>query len=170
MPGVVAEISLSIDATLTGSNDLGNPKQRVPVNETIQLLAGTNAVNKADLLFSDTRTIAASGNEDLDLAGVLASAFGATIAAAEIVLLYIKAADANTNNVVVGPAASAGALGPFGDASDRLSIRPGEFLPLISQTGWAVTATSADKINVSNSGAGTGVTYDILIIGRSVAA
>lgn len=32
-------------------------------------------------------------------------------------------------------------------------------------TGYAVTAGTADQLKVANSGAGTGVTYDIVIVG-----
>lgn len=170
MAGVTAEISLSIDATLTGASDLGNPKQRVSVAETVQLIAGTDAVNKADLLFADTRTLAASTSEDLDLAGALASAFGATITAAEIVAIFIRAADANTNTVNFGPAASNGFTGPFADASDRLKVKAGEWAVLVSETGWAVTAGTGDLLTVTNGGAGTSVTYDVVLIGRTVAA
>lgn len=170
MPGVTANIAFSFDATLAGSSDLGSPKQRVTISKALALIAGTDAVNKADILFADTRTIAASGNEDLDLAGVLTDAFGATVAAAEVVAIFIAAAAGNTNNVVVGPAAAAGFMGPFGAATDRIAIKPGEWQPFVSQSGWPVTATSADKLNVANSGAGTGVDYDIVILGRTVAA
>lgn len=170
MPGVTADIAFSLDATLVGSSDLGSPRQRVTISKALALIAGTDAVNKADILFADTRTIAASGNEDLDLAGVLANAFGATVAAAEVVAIFIAAAAANTNNFVVGPAAAAGFTGPFGDVTDRISIKPGEWQAFISRSGWAVTAATADKLNVANSAAGTGVDYDIVIIGRTVAA
>jgi hypothetical protein len=170
MPGVAANISVSIDATQTGSGDLGTPKFRVQKSKALQWAAGTAAVNQADVLFSDTRTLTASATEDLDLAGVLSSVFGATIAAAEVLLIYIEAAAGNTNNVVFGPAAVNGFPGPFGDVSDRIAVRPGEFSLLASQTGWAVGAGATDTITVTNSGAGTGVDYDIVVIGRTVAA
>lgn len=170
MAGVKAELTLSIDATLTGTGDLGDPKQRVIINEALSLLAGTDAVNKADILFQDSRNIAASGNEDLDFAGVLTTAFGATIAAAELVAVFIKAHATNVNNVRFGPTASVGALGPFADITDRLSIKPGEYIVLVSESGWAITATTADKWNFANSGSGTGVDYDIVVIARTVAA
>lgn len=170
MAGVRAIIALNIDATLTGAGDLGNPKQRVVIEELLTLLEGTDAINKCDLLWQDTRTIAASGNEDLDFAGVLTTAFGATVAAAELVVVFIKAHSGNTNNVKVGPTASVGALGPFADITDRLSIKPGEWQIFVSESGWAITATTADKWNIANSGGTTGVDYDILVLARTVAA
>lgn len=169
MAGVKADIALSINAVLTGSNDLGTPKLPVSVTEALQFTAGTNTIGKADILFSDTRTLAASANEDLDVAGVLADAFGATIAAAEIVLLFIKARPENTNAVNVTRPATNG-VPIYLAAGDGRSLLPGEFELIASQRGIGVTAATADKINIANAAAGTSVTYDVLIIARTVAA
>lgn len=169
MAGVRANIALSIDATLIGSGDLGTPKQRVIKDKLIELVEGTTAVNKADLFFSDTRTLAASANEDLDLAGVLASAFGATITGAELLLIYVEAAAGNTNNVnVTRPAANGVPL--FLAAGDGVGILPGEYFFRVSEKGIAITAATGDLINIANSAAGTSVTYDVVIIARTVAA
>lgn len=169
MPGVTASIALNIDATLAGSNDLGTPKLRALIEQLVQFRPGTDGTGKADLMFSDTRTLAASANEDLDLAGVLASAFGATIAAAELVLLYIEAAEGNTNNVnVTRPAANGVPI--FLAAGDGRGIKPGDFFLIVDSAGIAVTAGTGDLVNVANSGAGSSVTYDVLILARSVAA
>ncbi|MFC0305191.1 hypothetical protein ACFSTI_20680 [Rhizorhabdus histidinilytica] len=169
MAGVNAEIALSIAATLVGTGDLGNPKLKIdPISELLQLVPGTDAVNKADILFADTRTVGASSSEDLDLAGELANAFGATITAAEVVAIFIKAHESNTNNVVVG-AATAAFPGPLG-ATGTYTIKPGEYYLAVSRSGWAVGAGTTDDLKIANSGGTTGVTYDILVIGRTVAA
>lgn len=170
MAGVRGDIRLIIDLNQSGTGDLGTPKLSVNVEKVLSLIPGTDAVNKANILFQDTRTLAASANEDLDLVGVLTDAFGATINTAEVLLVYISASTGNTNAVEFGPAASAGALLGFKDASDRLVIRPGKYACLANGDGWAITATTADKVNIANAGAGSSVTYDIIIVGRTVAA
>jgi hypothetical protein len=168
--GVTAQIRLSIAASLAGTNDLGNPKLKLDdIVEALELAPGTATIDQADLLFSDTRTLAASANEDIDLAGVLASAFGATIAAAELVLLFIKAHDGNTNNVnVTRPAANGVPI--FLAAGDGRAILPGEWFLIQSRHGIAITAATGDLINIANSGGTTGVTYDLVVIARTVAA
>lgn len=170
MAGVTAEITVGISATLAGTNDLGSPKHRVDVSKLLQLSPGTDAVNKANIMFADTRTLGASANENIDLAGSLADAFGATITAGEVLLIYISAAAGNTNSVQVTRPASNGFAGPFLAASDGLVIKPGEWQLLASQSGWAVTAGTGDLLNIANSGGSTSVTYDIVVIGRTVAA
>lgn len=169
MAGVNAEVSLSIKAQQVGTADLGSPRMTIdPISEVLQLVAGTAAVNQANILFSDTRTLAASATEDLDLAGVLADAFGATIAAAEIVAIFIKAAAGNTNSVVVG-AATAPFAGPLG-AAGTYTIKPGEYYLAVSESGWAVGAGATDDLKILNSGGTTGIDYSIVILGRTVAA
>lgn len=170
MAGVRANISFSLDATLTGSNDLGNPNQRVMIEKALAFVAGTAAVNQANILYADTRTLAASANEDLDLTGTLSDAFGGSITAAEVVAIFVAAAPGNTNSVNVTRPVANGFIGPFLAAGDGVSVKPGEWQAFVSQSGWAVTAATGDLLNVANSGAGTPVTYDIVIIGRTVAA
>jgi hypothetical protein len=168
--GVTAQVRLSIAASLAGTNDLGSPKLKLQdILESLELTPGTGSQGQADLLFSDTRTLAASATEDIDLAGALSNAFGATIAAAELVLLFIKAHDGNTNNVnVTRPAANGVPM--FLAAGDGRAILPGEWFLIQSRAGIAVTAATGDLVTITNSAGTTSVTYDIVVIGRTVAA
>ncbi len=168
MAGVTADIVLSIQAALAGANVAGAaPRYGKSIEKRVQIEAGTGAVGKADLLYSATRTIAASGNDPLDLAGVLVGPLGgAAIAAAEVVAIYIEAAAANTNDVLMGGGATP-FVGPIG-AAGILALKPGEFALFTSTQGWPVTPATADLLRIANSGAGTGVDYTIIVIARSV--
>lgn len=171
MAGVNAQIALRLTAQQIGSADLGSPRMTLdPIDKLLQFVSGTDAVNKLDILFSDTRTLAASASEDLDLAGVLASALGGTITAGEIVAIYIEAAAGNTNTVNFTRPASNGLAGLFLAAGDGVAIKPGEFQLFVSQKGWPVAAGTGDLVNVANSAGGTPVTYDVVVLGRTVAA
>lgn len=164
---LTSTITLSAVLRQTSSIDLGSLSYAVNYGKTHSLPSGT-ANGQADLLFSDTRTILASANADLDLAGVLEDAFGAVITMVEVVAIIIVAATGNTNNVVVKPAASNGFLGPFGDPSDTISIKPGGmFVITAPAAGWAVAAGTGDLLNLANSGAGSSVVFDIFVLGRS---
>lgn len=170
MSGVRGDIAFTIDLIDAATGDLNAAKSRVSISKALSLIAGTDATNKANILFSDTRTIAASSNENVDLSGALSDAFGASIVAAEIVAIFISAAAANVNSVQVTRPASNGFVGPFLAASDGVAIKPGEWQAFVSQSGWGVTASTGDLLNIANSGAGSSVTYDIVIVGRTVAA
>jgi hypothetical protein len=151
-----------------GANDIAPPEQSIAYNGRVALATGT-LVNQADLAFSDTRTLAASATESLDLAGGLTDAFGNVLTFVEVVAILIAASATNTNDVIVGGAATNAFIGPFADATDKLVIKPGGMVLLAAPTNpaYAVVASTGDLLKVANSAAGTGVTYDILIIGRS---
>ena len=164
---VSAELLVKLTAVQTGQNDQGNPEFRPSLTYLKQLADGTGA-NQADRIWTDTRTLAASGSEDLDLAGVLADAFGSAITMAEVVALLIEASASNTNNVVVGDAAAPVPL--FGGTNPTLSIKPGGLFLVVAPDAsgqFAVGAGSTDDLKIANSGSGTPVTYTIMIIGRS---
>jgi hypothetical protein len=169
MPGVSATIDLHIRAKQTGSGDLATPQALVDFLMSIEFSPGTAAVGQANVMFSDTRTLAASASEDLDLAGALTDALGASIAAAEIVAICIVAADANTYDVPVTRRASNG-LAAFLAAGDGVAVGPGDAFLLTSRKGFPVVAGTGDLLHVANSGAGTGVDYNVFIAGRTVAA
>lgn len=165
--GLRAELTAKLTATQTGSADFGGPTSNPLVEKILQFTDGTGA-NQADILFTDQRTIAASGSEDLDLAGELADAFGATITAVEVVAILIIAAAANTNNVVVGDATAPVPL--FGGTNPTFSVKPGGFFFVAAPADGGlltVGAGSTDDLKVANSSSGTSVTYDIAILGRS---
>jgi hypothetical protein len=161
-------IYAAISGTLTGSPDLGSSKYTLSMNAALLNLANGTGTNQADLIFSDTRTIAASLSEDLDLAGVLTDPLGAALTFADCKAILIKAATGNTNNVIVGGQTSNGFLGPFAAAANSVAIPPGGALLLAApKDGWVVTAGTGDLLKVANSSSGTSVTYDIVIVGTS---
>lgn len=161
--GVTADVTASVKGTYAGANDLGSVSFSFGQTALTQVTAGTGT-GKADKLFADTRTIAASSSENLDLAGTLADPIGATITCAKVKFVYVKAASGNTNSVQLGGAASNAFTGPFADATDIVSIPPGGTVLFVHPgAGWTVTAGTGDILKVANSGAGTGVSYDVII-------
>jgi hypothetical protein len=126
---------------------------------------------QVDKIFSDTRTLAPSTTEDLDLSGVLLDAFGVAITFARVKAILIAAAAGNTNNVVVGGVANAWATLLSPAATGLITLRPGAFFCAgcgsADATGYAVTNATADLLHIANSGAGTSVTYDVVVMGAS---
>lgn len=167
---LTARIAASINAPELFSDDLGSSSFTHLLQQSVSFTAGTGA-NQVDRAFSDTRTLAPSANEDLDLAGSLGGklvGIGATVVFAEVAALMIVADAANTNNVVVTRPASNG-VPIFLAAGDGITLGPGDFFMGVFKgaTGKAVTAATGDLINIANSGAGTSVNYSILVLGRS---
>ena len=160
-------VSVSVTATQTSALDLGTRSFPASLAAAISLLNGTGA-GQADMVFTDTRTVNASSNEDLDLAASLTDAFGASMTFARIKAIVVSAASGNTNNVNVTRPASNG-VPLFLAAGDGMAVRPGGVLAWACSdaTGVAVTAGTGDLINFANSSSGTSVTYSVVIIGAS---
>ena len=168
MPRVLSA-SLRVLADIAYSDNLDLQTQQAPINYNGQMVLGTGSgANQGQLVFSDTRTLAASATEDLDLNGPgLLDAFGAALNFTKIRGLIVRADPANVNNVVVGGAAATGFISPFGAATHTITVRPGGVLALFApdNTAYVVTAATADLLRIGNGGAGSSVNYDIILIG-----
>ncbi len=159
-------ISMSLKGTLIKALDIGTSTLSVSYPKSYTIANGTGA-GQANMIWTDTRTIAASTTEDLDLYGDLANAFGDTVNFTQIKGVFIFASSANTNNVIVG--GDAASLPLFGAVNDVLSVKPGGCLCVYdpSANGVAVTDTTGDVLQIANSSSGTSVSYDIIIIGEA---
>ncbi|QTU45639.1 hypothetical protein F3K20_12870 [Streptomyces scabiei] len=158
---------LNLTSTLSSALDLVTSRAPLAYESIIDLASGVGA-NQADKIFADTRTLAASATEDLDLAGVLSDPLGAALTFARIKAVLVKAASGNTNSVQVTRPASNG-VPLFLAAGDGLSVRPGGLFLWVAPdaTGVAVTAGTGDLLTLTNSAGSTSVTYDVIIIGAS---
>jgi hypothetical protein len=163
-------VRVGVAAKQSSTLDLGTSEANIKKDISYSLATGT-ATGQADRLFSDTRTLAASANEDLDLAGGVTDAFGVSLTFVKVKGILIKAADANTNNIVVGGAATNAFVGWVGAATHTVTVRPGGTLLVavsdLDLGGYTVTAGTGDLLRVTNGGAGTSVSYDILVWGTS---
>ncbi|MFC8267811.1 hypothetical protein ACFUIZ_19070 [Streptomyces cinereoruber] len=167
-------LSSAASVSVAGAQSVSLPQGKATypfgLSRSVSLVDGTGA-GKADRVWTATRTLAASASEDLDLAGTLVDAFGATVSFAKIKALMVSAAAGNTNNVVIGGASSNGFITWVGAATHTVIVRPGGALALLTgeadANGYAVTAATGDLLKIANSGSGTPVTYSIAIIGTS---
>lgn len=157
----VIESQSSALALLTGTAQINKVYQN--------LLASGTGANQADRVYYAQPTIAASGTTTIDLNGSVTDVFGATVSFLRIKAMIIAASSANTNNVIVGNAATNGFITWVGAATHTVTVRPGGFFCLTAPdaTAYAVTAATADLLLFTNSGAGTGVTFDVILLGAS---
>lgn len=165
---LTANVQLIVTGNQSATQDLGTRSFPFALSLAKALTSGVIA-DTADRAFTDTRTLAASATEDLDLAGGVLDEIGSAVTFAKVVGIFILAAASNTNNVRVTRPASNGV--PFLlAAGDGFDIPPGGcfclFGPALAGIA-TVTGGTGDLITVTNSGAGTGVTYSIVIIGRT---
>lgn len=171
MPQTLDSITFNIGVAATGNNQFDLNRATAPLSYAKSFAWSTGAaINQADRAFADTRTIAASGTDDLDLSGTaLQDVLGANLALVRVKLIAIYAYAANTNSVVIGNAAATQFVGPFGSATHTITLPPNGLFMVTAPTaaGWTVGAGASDLLRVANSGAGTSVTYDVVILGSS---
>jgi hypothetical protein len=167
---LTSKLTVALAATQTATFDWGTPSAALGKTYATSLTSGTGA-GSADRVWTDTRTLAASATEDLDLAGVLTDVYGATITFVKVKGLLVAAAAGNTNNVIVGGASATQFVSWVGGATHTVTVRPGAVFALFAgdadANGYATAAGSTDLLKIANSGGTTSVTYDIAIIGTS---
>lgn len=157
-------VTVSISASASQALDLVTKTANLVKTLSLALDTGTG-LSQADVIFSDTRSTAATDSLDM-VGGGLLDNLGNVWAPARIKGIIVVAAAANVGNVLLRRPAANGV--PFFTAvSDEVPIHPGGVVVIWapSAAGYVVTAATADLIDlVSSSGT---VTYDIYIVGAS---
>ena len=161
-------LQMILNSQFSKSQDLSTAKDNLNFKKIFQIANGIGA-NKAESIFHDQRTLGVSANEDIDLNGVLTDAFGAVIPFTKIKTLIVFGSELNTNNVIVGGAATNQFINWVGAVTDTIIIKPGGILMLHdpSAGGYAVTPATGDLLRMENSAGGTSVTYDLIVIGET---
>ena len=165
--------SLKVQLNITGSqtNDAELDAVVAKLNQvwTWTFAEGATA-NAIDRFWTDTRTLAATTAENLDLAGALTHVFGTTIAAARIKLIAVRHKTAAASAALqVGGHATLGTL-IFGATPDLDTAQPYLIVPAGGGALWVgptaagvvVTAGTDDMLRIYNGGAAS-VDYDIII-------
>jgi len=175
MPVTSAKLAVTFRATHTDAPSAPSVGSIIPrahqiaIERVLDLVNGTGA-GQADVLYANAATLAASANTDIDLSGALAPAVGGTSVFVKVKGLVILADTGNTNNVVVGAAAS-NAWATWLNATGTTTIQPGGAEIVIAgsgaSAGYTVTAGTGDLLRIANSGAGSSVGYTIAVIGTS---
>ncbi len=163
-----ASVRVSAGGVFANTIDLATVQAVLAFPTTAMVFTDGTGLDQADMVYTETRTIAASTTEDIDLdAGGLLDAFGQTFTIAELKALIICAASANTNTVtILGDVNSVPILDT---AATTLDLKPGGCFVFVdpSAAGVPVTAATGDILQVENTAGGTTVDLNILILGSS---
>lgn len=134
-------------------------------------LANGSAADEADTIWSDQRTIAASGRDDLDLTALVHTLFGSTLTitlASVKAILLVNTSTTSGDTLQLDSSVTNACTAPFGgSAASLVQIGADSALLLSSKKdGWTVNSTHK-ILRVSNLSADS-VTYSIVILGVSV--
>lgn len=158
------ELILKLTGTLSNALDLSITQDHLAKDYSSVFGNGTGA-GQGNMWWGDTRTTDGTG-EDLDLAGGLTSPFGVAITFTAVKGIVVRAATANSTNVVISRPANGLVL--FAASADALAaLKPGGIFVFTdpSAAGLTVTAGTGDLLHVAAS-SGT-ISYDIFIWGEA---
>jgi hypothetical protein len=170
MPLSTPTLQLDLVSTLTGTLvQGGTPSFPISLAWAAPLVTGVGA-NQADKIYAPPSIVLApSAGLDIDLAGALLDPFGVALVMVKLKAIALRAAVGNTNNVNVSRPAANGVPWLLA-ASDAFALGPGGIFLFVNPglAGIAsVVAATADILRLDNSGAGTSVTVDLVLIGTS---
>lgn len=165
---LAGSISVALNLVLTDPNSVSTPKDEMPFKWKWKIVSGV-ADKQADRLFYKKATIAASGQDILDLVGSLTSKFGNLFSPTKIKAILVYASPLNTNDVIIGNTAAAQFLAGFGAAAHQWSVKPGQLFLATCNTaaGWACAGGSTDNLRIQNSAGGSSVDYTIALVAAS---
>jgi len=148
---VTATFSAALLAKKIVAGDLANAKSDAALSAAISFADGTGD-GQVSKEWSDTRTVAGSGTDNIDLSGSLMDSQGVAVVFTAIKAIVISAPATNVGNFTIG-AGTNPFLWAFGDASDVLVLKPGGVIALaVPNTGWSVAAGTADILKLVNGG------------------
>jgi hypothetical protein len=160
-------LAVAVNAMYSQALDVGAAQYPLIYNPASLVFTDGSGANQGNKLWTDTRTIAASGTDSLDLNGVLTDAFGAVLSFTKIRGLIVTSDALNVNDVVVGGAGSNGFITWVGAAAHTVKVKPGGLMLIAAPdvNGYGVTAATGDLLLITNGGSGTSVTYTITVFG-----
>ncbi len=136
-----------------------------------QTLADGVAVDQADKVWHDQRSVAAGANDDLDLTALASSLFGGSLSlslAKLKALLLVNTSTTAGDKLRLDSSVANACTGPFGGSTtSKIEIGADSALLLTSKKdGWTVTGGSGDIVRVNNPGANA-ISYKIVLVGTS---
>jgi hypothetical protein len=169
---LAVDVRASLGWLFVEALDLGSVADNSRLEYARSLADGT-AVDQADRLWHDQRTLAGSASENLDLTNLTNTLFGSTVTvnfAKVKALLIINLATTAGEDLLVGGAGAGGNAwsAPFdADADAKIAVPADSMLLLVNKkNGWTVTNGSSDILKIANA-SGASVSYKIAIVGTS---
>jgi hypothetical protein len=164
-----ASYSGTVSKTLDMDTNIGNPSASISLVQNTTFTNG-DAANKANLLWYDAETIAASSNTDIDLVGSLTTAYGDTVSFDKIKGVLIRNTSTDSTCIIRVGGAGATAWYDWTEANDSyVSVKAGGSMMLLAPdaNGYDIEAGS-DTLRLANVSATAIASYEIAVIGCEV--
>lgn len=170
----ISPLAARIGWTFTNTNDFGTTSDSSGVSYSATMTNGTGS-GAANKLFAKSYTIAASGNQSIDLAGSVTDFYGNTISFTKVKVIYVEHSTATTaTTITVG----VGGTNPFINwiksagtittDQPRVVVRNGGvfLLACTDGTGYPVTAGTGDILYLTNEDGTNSATVKVVVVGE----
>ncbi len=163
---LLARANFSLNATLTKALDLSIVTDPLAIAKTFAM--SDAGPFPADNLWHDSKSLADSANETLDLNTDLTDGVGNTFSCAgDIKVLYIRNTSAN-NTLIIGGAATNQVPLFADDTTDKFVLQPGGIFIVMFPIAAGLTIGANDNLKLENgSEVSEALVYEIAIIGNS---
>lgn len=161
-----SELFITLDSTLFESSDIELPRSVIAFVKQYIWPNGSGA-DKANIMFTDIRTLSGSSVEIIDFLGGLTSSLNTVLNLVAVKTLIIRSFPGNTGTLTFGPHSVNGFTAIVNDVSDRIVVRPGGLAVLVAPNavGYFVDATRRNLIITNTSTASS--TYDFIVVGET---
>lgn len=178
---LASKISYSASGTLAKALGLSTSGSIAPkISKDLTLANGTSN-DQADKIYFTSGSIALSADLDIDLAGSLTDAYGDALTFAKVKAIIVKnTSDEQDTPTAAGLKVGGGDTGDgtnafdtwitstAADGSEAVLVNAGGAFCLIApDTGYTVTAATADILRLANTSGTEAVYYELMIIGTS---
>jgi len=167
----VPQISAGIRWTFSQTQTWGDATSQSSAFNFNDTLADGTGADQANRLYVLQSTIAGGATLTLDLAASLTDVFGSSITFARVKTFYFElTSDTSSSSVTLGNSGTAPAPLWFGADDQTITIKNGGcfLIHAPGATAYPVTATTADKLLLTNDDGSNVATIKIVIIGVSV--
>ena len=160
---VTGKVRATLSAAFSEAKDVGTV-QSTPSLSVNDVFTNGSGANKVEAVVYDTGSIAASGSADIDLAGALKDPAGDLVVLTKVKGFLVK----NTSTVGDGITVGGTFASWLGAAGDAVKIMPGGSIVVSNPTesGYTVTAGSADVMTLTNLDAVNAQTYEVEVLGE----
>ena len=160
---VTGKVGATLSAAFSEAKDVGTV-QSTPSLSVNDVFTNGSGANKVEAVVYDTGSIAASGSADIDLAGALKDPAGDLVVLTKVKGFLVKNTSTVGDGIIVGGTFASW----LGAASDAVKIMPGGSIVVSNPTesGYTVTAGSADVMTLTNLDAVNAQTYEVEVLGE----
>jgi hypothetical protein len=167
-----SKIQLTVTETLSKTFGLSSDVKAIPKLSPTNNMDNGVLADQADLVYSKSGVLAASGNDQLDLNGSLVDEIGNSVDFAKIKGMFLVNTSDSDAELEIGGGTDGAGTNAFStwltNGATSVKVPWKAFHALTApKAGFVVTAGSGDILRIENKSSSNGATYELILVGTS---